>query len=328
MAGSKDKASTLLATGIPLEMFAYDVLTTALDADWVDPEYSFASTNENNEPIQRSIDFAASVPAEPGPFSKVQIFFAVECKYVAPDRSKWLFMEDKFPRQPRIWDLWRPALWQDSAPDEPSAHATKTFPFAARGTFLQLAPPNGNKKDDDEKWEKKPSLDTALHQLRDAVHDLAIERFRLFTKAWSQPACLVFVPIVVTNADLRFLKDGLLADLEVAPAKERDWNEVSRPVERLLVRAPSGLNFVDRKWKRFEELHGHYDLSRVTAGLPLYKRAEQRTLEFHLRSFFESAPAYITVVRKEHLADVVKEVVEWARGLTFESPAPAEGGAP
>ncbi len=295
-------------------MEVYNALATALDADWIEPEYEFPALNEDRLMLQRSVDFVASVNADGGPFSKVQLYFLVECKFAG--QATFLFMEDRAPSHGGAWDPWRPALWQDKEPVEPAATVPASLPpqlpKCARGTVLGL----GHSSSDTNKPEKMPGLDTALHQLREGLHSLAIERFRLFTKTWSQPEAIVFVPVVVTNAPLRVFQPGTYQKLI---AEQFDLTRDTLLSERLLVRCPGRIDHVHWKSERFEEQYHGSDLSRIAAGLPFYKRKEQRNLRFHMSQFFEQAPAYVTVLNLPRLKPLLDETIAWAKGLQFES---------
>lgn len=310
------KVKAILTTGVPLEMAVYDFLASGLDADWIDPEYEFAALNETGGVIQRSLDFVASVPTSRNPLDErsVQLYLLTECKYCNPNELIWLFMPDVFPKVGDIFDDWRPALWQESRPSE--SVQTGEVPRCVRGTILGLAESDAQDENRGKNQRKIPILATALHQLRDCLHHLAIERFRLFTKHWSQPAAVVFVPIIVTNAELRVLKPGIHKRLLNADGHSPlPLGDITTVTRRLLVRCPSSLDQVDWKWQRFHLAHGHYDLSRVEKGLPAYKR--ERTVEFHLRNFFTSTPSYVMVVNLEEVSQVFTEVVTWVKGLEF-----------
>jgi hypothetical protein len=61
--------------------------------------------------------------------------------------------------------------------------------------------------------------------------------------------------------------------------------------------------------------YGKHDFRRVEEGLPFYKR--ERTIEFHIRNFFESTPAYVLVVNLGELTQLLGEIVSWEKGLQF-----------
>lgn len=312
----------ILATGIPLEMAVHDLLASDLKADWILPDYDFVTLDESGAAKRRSVDFAVSVPSYPEGLGEetVRLYLLLECKYSDPNKRVWLFMPDVSPKIDTVFDGWRPALWQDRAPQEPTAPqqvqdivSSQTTPhssdqgiqYCVRGTVLGV-------KDD----EKLPNLTSAMHQLRDCLHSLAIERFRLFTKQWSKPAALIFVPIVVTNAELRLLRPGLYSKLLSSSGDQRrTLNDVSTNSERLLVRCPTALDKVEWNWQRFQSAHGASDLSRFERGLPVYKR--ERTVESHLKNFFAVAPTYVVVVRLEGLSKLMAEVCSWAKALEF-----------
>ena len=316
-AGKREfKAKAILTSGIPLEMAVYDFLASGLGADWIEPEYEFAALNETGGVIQRSLDFVASVPTSRNPLDErsVQLYLLTECKYCNPNELIWLFMPDVAPKVANIFDDWRPALWQESEPRE--SVQTGEVPRCVRGTILGLAESDGQDETHGKNQRKIPILATTLHQLRDCLHCLAIERFRLFTKHWSQPRAIVFVPIVVTNAELRVLKPGTLQELLNAGGDSQlPLDQITTVTKRLLVRCPSSLGQVDWKWQRFHTAHGNYDLSRIEKGLPAYKR--ERTIEFHLRNFFTSTPSHIMVVNFEEMPQVLTEVVAWVKGMEF-----------
>jgi hypothetical protein len=229
-------------------------------------------------------------------------------------------MQDVFPTVDATFGDSRPALWQDRAPRDPidaqgidsniSGRIARDVtndgvPRCVRGAVLGKT--NGD---------KLPNLATAIYQLRDCVHHLAIERFRLFTKQWSQPAALVFVPIVVTNAQLQMLKPKASRRILDSPGGTPfDFGDMTTASERILVRCPGSLDKVDWNWQRFQAAYGTYDLSRIEQGLPFYKR--ERTIEGHLRRFFTTVPSYIMVVRLDEMSKLLAEVVAWAKRLEF-----------
>ena len=299
-------------------MAVYDFLVSCLDPDWIDPEYEFASLNETGQVIQRSVDFVASVPSSRDPHDdkSLQLYLLTECKYCNPKELIWLFMPDVSPKVDNIFGDWRPALWQDRAPLMSSD--SRDIQRCVRGAVLGPAkhddPPQEGARGKNQ--QKLPALATALHQLRDCLHHVAIERFRLFTKQWSQPQAILFVPIIVTNAELRVLKPGVLQQLLNANGDSQlSLDETTTVARRLLVRCPSSLGQVDWKWQRFHNAHGKYDLSQIEKGLPAYKR--ERSIEFHLRNFFTSTPSYIMVVNFEDVSQVFTEAVNWMKGLKF-----------
>jgi len=317
----KDLKASILATGIPLEMAVYGILASGLNADWIEPGYDFTTLDETASAIQRSVDFVASVPISRDPLeaNSFHLYFLVECKYSAPEKWAWVFMPDAFPKPDPIFDSWRPSLWQDRAPREPVGTQ------AIQGTFSERAA--GHHKDDrglprcvrgavlgEEDGKRLPILSSGMYQLRDCLHHLAIERFRLFTKQWHRPAGLIFVPVVVTNASLQILKPDVYTDLLAAAAdKPVELADVATTTERLLVRCPSAQEKVDWNWRRFHAAHSASDLTRIEKGLPHYKR--ERTIEAHFRNFFASTPAYIVIVRLELLSKLLTEVLTWAKGL-------------
>lgn len=318
----KDLKAGLLSSGIPLEMAVYDVLASGIEADWIEPEYDFTTLDETGAVKQRSVDFVASVPIDRDPLDTetIRLYLLAECKYSYPRERIWLFMPDVSPKPDATFGDWRPALWQDRAPLEPVDNqkidriisgkevrgiSNDGVPRCVRGAVLG-----------DKVGNKLPILAAAIHQLRDCVHHLAIERFRLFTKQWSKPAALVFVPFVVTNAQLHILKPGAYQRMMDSPEDTPfALDDMTTESERVLVRCPSGLDKVDWNWQRFQANHGKYDLSRIEKGLPYYKR--ERTIEAHLRNFFETVPSYIMVVRLSEMPKLLAEVVDWAERLEF-----------
>lgn len=327
-------AKAILTSGIPLEMAVYDLLASGFDADWIEPEYEFTSLDETGQPIQRSLDFVSSVPTSRSPLDErsVQLYLLTECKYCNPNETIWVFMPEMSLRTRNVFDHWRPALWQDREPHEPMSEAEieavatgkptvfreekKPALRCVRGSVLGLAGLEVGEGARGKEQRKLPALTTALHQLRDCLHHVATERFRLFTKQWHQPAAIVFVPVVVSNAELRVLRPGIHERLLGARGDERlSLDEISVSVPRALVRCPGSLEQVDWKWDRFRLAHGKYDLSRIEKGLPAYKR--ERTIEAHIRNFFTATPEYVMVVRLEEAKKLLQEVVEWAKGLEF-----------
>lgn len=112
----------ILKSGIPLEMATYDSLVSALDSDWIIPEYRFSTLNEDNIVIDRSIDFVCSAPSNRDgldPNGK-QIYYLLECKYTNPADSTWLFMRDKTIPDNDTFGDWYSFLWQDRQPDRKS----------------------------------------------------------------------------------------------------------------------------------------------------------------------------------------------------------------
>lgn len=318
----KELKGSLLASGIPLEMAVYDLLASGLDVDWIEPEYDFTTLDETGAVTQRSVDFVASVPTGRDPLNleAIQLYILTECKYSNPRERFWLFMPDVFPTMDATFGDWRPALWQDRAPREPTDPqridsivsggvardvTNDGVPRCVRGAVLG-----------DKDGKKLPNLATAIYQLRDCIHHLAIERFRLFTKQWSQPAALVFVPIVVTNAQLQMLKPGAYRRILDSPEDTPfALGDITTTSERILVRCPGSLDKVDWNWQRFQAAHGTYDLNRIEKGLPFYKR--ERTIEAHLRNFFTTVPSYIMAVRLDEMPKLLTEVVAWAKKLEF-----------
>lgn len=191
----KDLKANILASGIPLEMAAYGVLASALDVDWIEPEYDFTTLDETGRVKQHSLDFVASVPTSRDPLNadSIHLYILAECKYSNPKERVWLFISDAFPKKDSVFDDWRPALWQDRAPKEPistqeiecivsrgsarDAATDQAMPRCVRGAVL-------GERD----GKRLPSLASAMYQLRDCLHHVAIERFRLFTKQWRKPA--------------------------------------------------------------------------------------------------------------------------------------------
>lgn len=235
----ESKPRAILTTGIPLEMAVYDFLTQGLEADWIEPEYEFTKLNEDGRAIQRSLDFVASVPTSKDPLDQqsVQLYLLTECKYCSPKEFIWLFMPDASPKAVSPFDDWRPALWQKKTP-QPSIQ-TREMPRCVRGAILGIS--DGDTEDGKRTKDQRgtPMLATAQHQLRDCLHHIATERFRMFTKQWSQPRALVFVPILVTNAEMRILKPGVHQQLLSADGDSKlSLEEVSIPARRLLIRCP------------------------------------------------------------------------------------------
>lgn len=312
----ESRPRAILATGIPLEMAVYDFLAQGLGADWIEPEYEFTALNEDGREVQRSVDFVASVPTSPEPLDErsVQLYILTECKYCSPKEFIWLFMPDASPKTVYPFDDWRPALWQAKTP-VPSIQ-TREVTRCVRGAILGIS---GQDTEDGKRTKdqrRMPMLATAQHQLRDCLHHVATERFRMFTQKWDQPRALVFVPILVTNVEMRILKPGVHRQLLSARGDSQlSLEEVTTLAGRLLVRCPGSLEQVNRKWQQFQEAHGKYDLRRVEEGLPFYKR--ERTIEFHIRNFFESTPAYILVANLGELTQLLGEIVSWAKGLRF-----------
>lgn len=321
-APKKELQGSLLASGIPLEMAVYDLLASDLDADWIEPEYEFTTLDETGTVKQRSVDFVASVPIGRDPLNteSIHLYILTECKYSNPRERTWLFMPDVFPTVEMTFGDWRPALWQDRPPREPldttridgivsqkvaRGNINDGLTRCVRGAVL-------GEKD----GKKLPILTSGISQLRDCLHHLALERVRLFTKQWSKPAALVFVPIVITNAQLHVLKPEAYRHILDGPkGAPFAISDVTTACERILVRCPSSLDKVDWNWQRFQAAHGTYDLSRVEKGLPFYKR--ERTIEAHFRNFFTTAPSYITVVRLNEMPKFLAEVLAWAKKLEF-----------
>lgn len=327
-------AKSILTSGIPLEMAVYDLLASGFDADWIEPEYGFTSLDETGKPIQPSIDFVSSLPTSRDPLEErsIQLYLLTECKYCNPNEVIWILMPDVSLPTKNVFDEWRPALWQEREPLEPISQAEiekivrrkpaprprgkESVPRCVRGATPGLVGSQEGKGAQSTEKRNVPALATALHQLRDGLHYLATERFRLFTKQWSQPAAIVFVPVLVTNAELRVLKPGIHQRLLAAQGHERlSLDEVSSAVLRALVRCPRSLKQVDWKWQEFQLAHGKYNLGRVEKGLPAYKR--ERTIEAHLRNFFSTTPKYVMAVRLEQAKNLLTEVVDWAKSLEF-----------
>jgi len=314
-------------------MAVYDLLASGLDADWIEPECEFTSLDQTGTPIQRSVDFVSSIPTSRNPLDErsIQLYLLTECKYCAPNETIWVFMPDMSPRMRGVFDDWRPALWQDREPHEhrsdaeiarimegqaPSSPDKGLAPRCVRGAPLGVAGSDAPERARGKQQRRLPALSTALHQLRDCLHHLATERFRLFTKQWSQPAALVFVPVLVTNAEMRMLKPGIHERLLAMSRDDQPaLDDVATIEQRVLLRCPSSLDQVDWKWHRFYLAHGGHDLSRVEKGLPAYKR--ERTIEAHLRNFFTTTPGYVMVVRVEEAKKLLAEVVDWAKSLEF-----------
>jgi len=317
--GNKGLKTNILGSGIPLEMAVYSVLAS-LDADWIEPGYVFTTLDENGAVKQRSLDFVVSIPRSRDPLdlNGIQLYLLIECKYSDPKERVWLFMPDAFPKQDTIFDAWRPSLWQDRTPLTPMSpeeiekivsgegarNPRSGGPRCVRGTVL------GQKEGN-----RIPTLTSATHQLRDCLHHLAIDRFRLFTKQWSKPAALVFVPIVITNSELRILKPDVYGELAAHPDSSQKLADITSISRRVLVRCPGGLDHVDWNWQRFWDTHHAYDMSRVEKGLPFYKR--ERTLEHHIRRFFATVPAYITVIHFDEISNLLEEVISWVKSLEF-----------
>jgi hypothetical protein len=312
----ESRPRAILTTGIPLEMAVYDFLTQGLDADWIEPEYEFTALDETGRTIQRSVDFVASVPTSRDPLDErsVQLYLLTECKYCRPKEFIWLFMPDASPKTAHPFDDWRPALWQEKTP-QPSIQ-TREVTRCVRGEILGVSERDTEDRKRTKDQRRMPMLATAQHQLRDCLHHVATERFRMFTKQWSQPRALVFVPILVTGAEMRVLKPGVhQRPLSVDGDPQLPWEEVTTLARRLLVRCPGSLEQVDWKWQRFQMAYGKHDFRRVEEGLPFYKR--ERTIEFHIRNFFESTPAYVLVVNLGELTQLLGEIVSWEKGLQF-----------
>jgi hypothetical protein len=329
----KTIARAILSSGIPLEMAVYDLLATGIDTDWIEAEYSFTALNENGIAIQRSVDFVSSTPTYSSPLDerRIRLYFIVECKYCNPEEIIWLFMPNAMPNRGNVFDEWRPALWQDREPFDPIARSqvaesvkaeikkasedcqpqsgtqsSDSVPRSVRGTTLNYV-----------KGERGgPVITTAIHQIRDCLHYLSTERFRLFTKEWSQPGAIVFIPVVVTNVDLRLLKPGIHKRLLASKdTRGLALDDISIGTSRVLLRCPSSLNQIDWKWDKFNSIHGGHDLSQIEKGLPVYKR--DRTIEYHMRNFFKTTPEYVTVVSLEGAMKLFTEVVEWGKRLEF-----------
>jgi len=324
-----------MASGIPLEMTVYDFLISELKADWIEPEYGFSSLDENLIPIQRSIDFAASVPSEHDPVDPghIQIYFLIECKYCDPQKLIWLFMPDSTSLSQIVFDEWRPFLWQDRKPHLPFSEENKLIKFpkkiklaklshgqipkCVRGTTLGFQEESDTINKTMKNNPKIPTISTGLHQLRDCLHYVAIERFRMFTKECDPAAAIILVPLLVTNAELRILKPGIYSRLIKSQSEERlPLIKISTVSKRLLLRCPSSIAQVDWKWQKFHSSHGNYDLSRIETGLPMYKR--ERTIEFHFRTFFSITPSFVTVINLTEVKKVIAEVIDWANRLQFE----------
>ena len=346
------RRQTFLASGIPLELAVYQILANTLDADWIEPDYDCLSLDsEKSTLIRRSVDFVASVPLERNPFSQVQVYFIVECKHSDASKRTWFFSPDVAPRVDRVFDFWRPCLWQREMPGaflhvpDPSMGA-----ICVRGAVVSSA----------DKDDKLPALETALHQLREGVHAVAIDRIRLFLKDWSRPSRLLFVPILVTNAETRVFKSDLLSRLDRAATDTIGWNDVSDPSHRTYVRCPKAPMDVERKvnallaqltplatqthvpaWRRFISRLGA-SLSRVAplrgsnlaarlssfgvapptepeGALPQYRGTDNHLRAF-VEQFFAETPNYALIVGVQELASVLKEVLSWAKGLRIRAP--------
>ncbi|MCL4400899.1 hypothetical protein M1316_02925 [Candidatus Parvarchaeota archaeon] len=187
-----------------------------------------------------------------------------------------------------------------------------------RGASLSNSTADINRKSAAANNQTAPSLFTGLHQLRDCLHYLAIERFRLFTKQWHQPTLLVFIPVIVTTAELRILKEGSYKIIMSLAQEEINLDTISERAENLLIRCPSSLNQIDFKWNKFHSIYGNYDLRKVERGVPVYKRAvnkNESSIKHHFINVFSSTPEYITIVTLDNFEKYLKRAINWISEL-------------
>ena len=326
-------AKAVLGSGLPLELRAYGHLTTAITPGWVEPDLAFPCLDESGNTKQRSIDFVASVhvDGDPGVLDfGVQVYFVVECKYQPPAETALLFMPDLFRTTGGVFDDWRPALWRERPVRRPWPHGidsnadASSLRHGAREASDPIGGPVCVKADVFRTGEKDsgapPVLATALHQLRDALHEVAKVRFRRFV-GWDPPKAVVFVPVLVTNAEMHVLRaDAAETILGLSREERIDLKDIARPTRRALLRCPPGTGMVAANWNRFREEYGDA-LERFASGVPFYKQRGQDT-EFHYRNFFESTPGSVAVVHVDELPAFLPEVVKWARQIEFEEPDP------
>lgn len=310
------KLEQILHSGMPLEMEAYYILSklhsnNKIRIDWIQPDYSFLTTNENWQIIERSIDLVSSMPIFIGfPLPSIQLYFAIECKWVSPKDRIWVFMPDIWIQEDYIFGGHRPSLFQDAklyGKAKTKFGDNKKIPLCAKGLPLSLK---------NSKNKNKPDIgfNTGLHQLRDATHHLMIERFRLFIKTFDPASGICIIPILYTNAEMRILKVDKLNMLDLEEkSKSISFSEITKRSNILLYRTPRNDVTNEKKWGRFKNAYGKYPLKEFENALPEYKK--ERTVYTHLMNFFRITPTYINIVKQGYLEKYLLDQIEWVKSI-------------
>ena len=306
------KLEHILRSGMPLEMEAYYMISnlkSEANIQWIQPDYSFLTTNEKWQTIERSVDFVCSISiCLNHPLPHLQLYFVVECKWVSPRDRIWIFMPDFWPQKDHTFGGHRPSLFQDEGLYKKAQNKfadNHQLPFCVKGVSLSYNQKIKHKTD--------VGFNTGLHQLRDATHSLAIERFRIFTKTFDPASGIFIIPILYTNADMTILRRNMLEKLDTEKSTESvSLDEITDSTSILLCRTPRNDTLNKNKWKNFYELYRD-DLSGFENALPIYRR--NRSSYRHMMNFFQTTPTYVSIVQQGNLEKYLLSQIEWIKTI-------------
>lgn len=317
----------ILKSGLPLEFEIYMNLINCFikkerktcSTNWIQSDYPFVTLNEHAERITRTIDFVVSVTFEKEDFMFHNLYFLIECKSVNVNEKIWLFMLDLCPVEDDIFGVFggqRPNLYQYSEPIEKIAKSSlrrKKKIDRKKQTILQIIRRGilhcakgitlGQKK------ETESHIKSGLHQIRDALHFLAIERFRLFLKRFHPFWCISFIPIIVTNAELRILNPKKVSRISNL-RDDAKFDVFSYKVDKLLIRVPQNFILDEYKNDLFNKEYIRQSMTDFGKSLPSYKK--ERTIRFHMTNFFRNTPTYAWIVNKDCFVNLINEEMKWA----------------
>lgn len=329
--GKKSKKTfkeLILKSGLPLEFEIYMSLidcfikkeSKSCSTNWIQSDYPFVTLNEHAEKITRTIDFVVSVTFEREDFMFHNIYFLIECKSVNVNEKKWLFMLDLCPVEDDVFGLFgghRPTLYQFA---EPVEKTTKTYlrkrnmkTERKKQTIQQIVKNKtlhcakgitlGQQK------QTESHIRSGLCQIRDALHLLAIERFRLFLKRFDSFWGIFFIPVIVTNAELRILNPKKVAHISNMQ-DDTKFDAFSFKVDKLLIRVPQNFMLDEYKYSLFHKKYGKRSMTDFRKSLPMYK--EKKSVRFHMTNFFRNTPTYAWIVNKNHFVSLINEEMKWA----------------
>ena len=165
-----------------------------------------------------------------------------------------------------------------------------------------------------DKNRKGYGIQSAMHQLRDALHSQAIEGFYLLVTKNEPVQIISLIPILVTNAEIRILNHKKLLEMdEEKEEKAVSPDHISIKVPGVLCRVPQDLRLQKMKYDSFIKKYNHINLERFNDALPLYKT--NRTFKHHIENFFRCTPKYTYVIHKSVFDDVIKRELKWAKQL-------------
>lgn len=331
----KTLKDALYRAGIPLELEIYRELThlykedniAGFNINYILPDYSFLSLNEEGKQTTRSIDYVVSV----GKHNRNQkfsrhVYFLIECKSVNPKKNEvWLFMHDYVPRKNTVFKTPHITLHRVSLLDK--FEELEVFEELANSKKWQLSESeiieSLKKKyvhcvkgyalcnEYDKHDEKGKPIQTALHQIRGALHNLAIDKFSLLIQQFDAAHCVCFIPIIVTNAEIRLLKPAETISVK----DDAKIDDISYPVNGVLCKVPQDLNQLNPNIEKFRNTYSEDSLKQVFQTMHFKSKV---SFVNRVVSFFGETPAYAYIIHNSVFLDVFRKELRWAQQLELE----------